>query len=88
MLTQENCLAILDTVNYPIVFVDNEHVIRFMNRAAERRYCEERGYSDLIGKSLFDCHNQRSRLKIKELHLRLRKGEDEIFNWINERGEK
>jgi PAS domain S-box-containing protein len=88
MISHKSCLAILDTINHPIVFVDNEHVVRYLNRLAEKRYYGERGYSDLIGKSLFDCHNPKSHEKIKALYGRLQKGEDEIFNWVNEQGER
>ena len=79
MISHETCLAILDTISHPIVFVDNDHVIRYLNRPAERRYYDERGYSNLVGKSLFGCHNPASQEKIKSLHSRMLKGEDEIF---------
>lgn len=49
---------ILDSYPYPIVYVDNDYIIRFMNRNAEYYYYTERGYSNLIGKSLFDCHDK------------------------------
>ena len=49
--------GILNSYPYPIVFVDNDYIIRYMNRNAEYHYYEERGYKNLIGKSLFDCHN-------------------------------
>ena len=49
--------GILNSYPYPIVFVDGEYVIRYMNRYARYHYYEERGYSDLIGRSLFDCHD-------------------------------
>lgn len=48
--------GILNAYPYPIVFVDNDYVIRFLNRFARYHYYEERGYGDLIGKSIFDCH--------------------------------
>lgn len=46
--------GILNAYPYPIVFVDNDYVIRFLNRFARYHYYEERGYGDLIGKSIFD----------------------------------
>lgn len=49
--------GILNSYPYPIVFVDNDYIIRYMNRNAEYHYYEERGYKDLIGKSLFECHS-------------------------------
>ena len=49
--------GILNSYPYPIVFVDNDYIIRYMNRNAEYHYYEERVYKDLIGKSLFECHS-------------------------------
>ena len=58
--------GILNSYPYPIVFVDNDYIIRYMNRNAEYHYYEERGYKNLIGKSLFSCHsNEKSIEKIK-----------------------
>jgi DUF438 domain-containing protein len=71
--------AILDTISSPIVFVDNTHTVRYLNKAARTRYYEKRGVSDLIGKSLFDCHNLSSEKEIKNIHARLEAGEDEVF---------
>jgi hypothetical protein len=48
---------------------------------------EQRGYSDLVGKSLLDCHNPESREKIKEIHTRLLAGESEVFLGVS-KGEK
>lgn len=79
---------ILDSINSPIVFVDNNHIIRYLNKAARIRYYEKRGYSDLIGRSLFDCHNPASQEAIQCLHERLMAGENEIFLKINKDQER
>ena len=50
--------AILDSYSTPIVFVDDQYIIRYMNRYAKYHYHVERGYGELIGHSLFDCHNE------------------------------
>jgi len=71
--------AILDSISSPIVFVDNTHTIKYLNKAARIRYYEKRGVSDLIGKSLFDCHSLLSERAIREIHARLQAGEDEVF---------
>ena len=56
-MTREEMMAcILDSVPYRIVFVDTDHIIRYMNREAKHHYYAVRGYSDLIGKSIFECH--------------------------------
>jgi DUF438 domain-containing protein len=88
MTDLKTCLAILETIHHPIVFADNDHIIRYLNKAARKRYYEERGFSDLIGKSLLDCHNPASVKTIKILHKRLQQGKDEIFIRVTERGER
>jgi PAS domain S-box-containing protein len=80
--------ALLDTVNSPIVFVDNDHVIRYLNRAAKIRYYEKRGYTDLIGKSLFDCHNAESEKQVRQIHSKLSDGENEVFLKMSDNNEK
>jgi PAS domain S-box-containing protein len=78
-MNQDTYQAILDSVKNPIVFVDNDHIIRYLNRSAKVRYYEKRGYSDLIGKSILDCHNSTSANQITEAHERLQKGENEVY---------
>ena len=80
--------ALLDTINSPIVFVDNGHVIRYLNKSAKIRYYEKRGYSDLVGTSLFDCHNADSEKQVKQIHSRLLDGENHIFLKVNDDNEK
>jgi DUF438 domain-containing protein len=79
MMDTETYEAVLNTILFPLVFADNDHIIRYLNRPAEKWYYEKRGFSDLIGKSLFDCHKPASEKQIKELYSRLQQGEDEIF---------
>ena len=43
----------------PVVLCDREHKIVYMNPAAIKRY-ESRGGEKLVGKSLLDCHNEKS----------------------------
>lgn len=80
--------AILDSVKHPIVFVDNDHIIRFMNRAAKVRYYERRGYAELIGKSILDCHNPVSINQIMQAYKRLENGEDEVRLHLDKDREK
>jgi DUF438 domain-containing protein len=70
--------SFFDSINLPIVFVDNDHVIRYLNKGAEDRYYRERGYTDLVGRPLLDCHNLESAQEIVRLYERLKDGEDEI----------
>jgi PAS domain S-box-containing protein len=80
--------AILDSIESPIVFVDNDHIIRYLNKAAKVRYYEKRGHADLIGKSLFDCHKPESKEYIVRLHERLLAGETTIFLKVNKDRER
>lgn len=73
-MERETLEAILDSIEAPLLFADTDHIIRYMNRAAERHYEEGRS---LIGRSLMDCHNERSRAVIVETLEALRGGEDE-----------
>jgi DUF438 domain-containing protein len=75
----KTCEAILDSINNPIVFVDNDHIIRYLNKPAKVLFYGKFGYSDLVGKSLFDCHDPASFDSIKHLHARLLEGENEVF---------
>ncbi|MDC7125675.1 MAG: PAS domain-containing protein [Spirochaetales bacterium] len=78
---------ILEQHKYPIVFVDNDHIMRFMNKAAIEKY-SKRGGSSLIGKSIFDCHNERSNEMIKEYYKKMAAGENEIFLTVNKANQK
>jgi len=51
--------SILDSLKNPLLFADTGHVTRYMNKAAAKHHKE--GY-DLLGRSLFDCHNEKSRI--------------------------
>ncbi len=75
---------ILDAYPYPIVFVDCEHIIRYMNKRAKYHYYDERGYRDLVGKSVFDCHNNpQSHEMIKAAVEKLKKHGNEIYLMVN-----
>lgn len=80
--------ALLDTVETPIVFVDNDHVIRYLNKPAKIRYYEKQGYSDLVGKSLFECHNAASEKQVKQIHGKLLAGENRIFLKVSDSNER
>jgi hypothetical protein len=67
---------ILNTVVVPIVFCDLNHVIVYMNAAAIEKY-KKRGGSELIGKSIFDCHMESSNVVIREVFAKMLLGLDE-----------
>ncbi len=80
---------IVDAVPYPIVFADAaEHVIRYMNKAAKYHYHQERGYSDLIGRSIFDCHNESSRKRILAAVEKLKNHGNEIFLGVSVKNQR
>ena len=79
---------IMDAIPYTIVFVDCDHVIRYLNKRAKYHYYEERGYPDLLGKSVFDCHNERSRKMIQDAFERFKNHGQEEFLMVNVRNER
>lgn len=78
--------SILNAYPCPIVFVDNDYKIRFMNRNAEYHYYQERGYSDLIGASIFECHNnEKSVERIKTAYEGIKRNGKEVFIGVSTR---
>ena len=76
--------AILNSYPYPIVFVDDTYTIRYMNRYAQYHYYQERGYKDLIGKSLFLCHDKESsKERIKAAFEKMKSDGKEAFVGVN-----
>ena len=52
--------SVLESDRAAVVICDLEHTIIYMNPAAIQRY-EKWGGKALLGKSLLDCHNEKSR---------------------------
>lgn len=69
--------AILDSLPDPVVFVDTEHIVRYLNRTA-REKSEWHRDGSLLGRSIFDCHNDNSRNMMLDMFERLRGGEGQI----------
>jgi DUF438 domain-containing protein len=67
---------ILDSWNESVVFVDTNHIIQYMNAPARIHYAK---WGNVLGKSLFDCHNADSCKIIRDCFARLQNGEEEIF---------
>jgi len=67
--------SFLNSMKNPFMYCDNDHMIRFMNKAALKHYKEG---ESLLGTSIFDCHNDISKEKILEIYNRFTKGENEI----------
>lgn len=84
MVDEATLRAILDSLPEEIVLVGPDHIIRYMNRFAVEQYAKEGGEA-LVGRSIFDCHNERSRTIIREAWARLVGGEDEVLAAENEK---
>ena len=73
---------LLDSWNESIVFVDANHIIQYMNAPAKVHYAK---WGDVLGKSIFDCHNPDSCKIIRDCFTRLQNGEAEILFADNEK---
>ena len=74
--------ALLDSMKDPILLAGLDHVTCYMNKAAISHY--EEGTA-LLGRSLFDCHNEDSNRQIKEIFAAMQAGEDERLITDNEK---
>jgi DUF438 domain-containing protein len=74
--------SILQNLVEPIVFIDSNHTISYMNKKGIEQY-KDRGGAGLIGKSVFDCHNEHSIRVILELFECLKNGEEECLESEN-----
>jgi PAS domain S-box-containing protein len=82
-MTDETLLtAILDSLRDPILVADRDHVTRYMNRAATAHYSQG---AALIGRSLLECHNERSQAVMREVLAALEAGEEERLITDNEK---
>ena len=70
---------ILYAIPYPILYADCDHIIRYLNKTAAFHYYTVRGYDNLLGKSLFECHNAASKEKIIAAVEKLKNHSNEIF---------
>jgi len=73
--------AILNSLEDPILVADTEHRIVYMNRAAVDHFDDG---EDLLGRSLLDCHNERSCGIIIEILEAMREGLEERLITDNE----
>jgi PAS domain-containing protein len=74
--------AILDSLRDPILVADTEHMTTYMNKAAAAYY--EEGET-LIGRSLLDCHNERSQQMMIEILAEMHEGLEERLITDNEK---
>ena len=80
MDTVQLLAAILDDLTEEVVFVDMEHVVRYMNQAARTHYAQA---GDLVGHSIFECHSGSSVARIKEILGQLQSGREQVLYSAN-----
>lgn len=81
--------SIIDMDRASVVICDLNHNIIYMNPAAVKRY-EKRGGANLIGKSLLDCHNERSNTIIENVVAWFKESAEHnmIYTYYNEKENK
>ena len=80
--------SLLDSVPYPIVFVNLDHEIIYINKRADDVFHKEDKYPNIVGQSIFHCHNDRSKEMILEAVERFRNGGGEEYLTITKRNER
>lgn len=81
--------SVIDQDLCAVVICNPEHEIIYMNPAAVARYAK-RGGAELIGKSLLNCHNEKSVEKIHKVldWFRESKEHNRIYTFHNEKENK
>jgi DUF438 domain-containing protein len=87
-MDEKTLRLIIDALPFSVVFVDSNHIIRFMNKRAKFHYYEERGYRDLVGKSIFACHNETSKEKMLKIVETLKNHGREAFLTVSGKNER
>lgn len=62
---EEILVNILNNIEKKVVYVDENNVIKYLNKFAEEYY-SKKGKNDLLNKSIIDFHKDKSNEKIKE----------------------
>ena len=65
-MLQEMLKSVMDHDRAPVVICDLDHTIVYMNPAAVQMY-QKYGGAQLLGKSLFGCHNPKSKERIEQV---------------------
>lgn len=58
--------SVIDQDDASVVICNTEHIVVYMNRAAISNY-QRRGGANIVGHSIFDCHNAESRRLIEKV---------------------
>ena len=89
MMLNQMIKSVLEQDRASVVLCDLNHVIVYMNPAAIRRY-EKRGGAALLGKSLLNCHNEKSNQIIEKVVAWFNENQDNnmIYTYHNEKENK
>lgn len=81
--------SVLEADRAAVVICDLEHIIIYMNPAAIERY-EKWGGKALLGKSLLNCHNEKSREMIRKVldWFSASKNNNIIYTFYNQKENK
>ncbi len=82
MTDKDLLLNLLDSWNKPVVLVDTNHTIVYVNEPGRKNYAK---WGDIVGKSIFHCHNEQSCQIIREVCKELENGREEVLIADNER---
>lgn len=79
--------SIVEQDRCAVVICDLNNVIIYMNKTARERY---KKHGELVGTSIFDCHNAESNAKIREVVEWFAKSPDNnlVFTYHNDRENK
>jgi DUF438 domain-containing protein len=81
-MTKELLETFLDSLKDPFVFVDTDHVIRYMNKTAVNTFKSGAAH---LGESIFACHNDHSCQIIREIFAKMQEGLEEQLITDNEK---
>ena len=89
VIEKEIYKSVLDADRSAVVICNLEHTIVYMNPVAITRY-EKWGGKNLLGKSLLDCHNEKSRESINKVleWFRTSKDHNIVYTFHNEKENK
>ena len=81
--------SVLEADRAAVVICDLEHTIIYMNPVAIERYAKWGG-KDLMGKSLLNCHNEKSREMIKKVveWFKTSKDNNIVYTFFNQKENK
>ena len=79
---EEILVNIIQYMDKRIIFADNYHTIRYLNRKAIEHYAQK-GYHNLIGESVLSFHKPETKQKLKDAVWTLKKNKDMMQYQIN-----